>query len=86
MFDLAAVQAALREFGIDGWLLFDFRGSNLLARRILDMADKPLMSRRFAYCIPAEGEPRKLVHHIEGGALDHLPGGSLGSWWLAAGS
>ena len=74
MFDLSAVQAALREFEFDAWLLCDFRGSNLLARRILDLADQPLMSRRFFYCIPARGEPRKLVHRIETGALDHLPG------------
>jgi len=74
MFDLQAIQAALREFGFDGWFLYDFRGSNLLARRILDLGEKPLMSRRFAYCIPATGEPRKLVHRIEPGALDHLPG------------
>ncbi len=40
MFDLAAIQAALREFGLDGWLLYDFRGSNVLARRILDLAGR----------------------------------------------
>jgi Xaa-Pro dipeptidase len=74
MFDLPAIQAALREFQFDAWLLCDFRGSNLLARRILDLADRPLMSRRFFYCIPAQGEPHKLVHRIETGALDHLPG------------
>jgi len=74
MFDLSAVQAALREFQFDAWLLCDFRGSNVLARRILDLGDQPLMSRRFFYCIPARGEPRKLVHRIETGALDHLPG------------
>ena len=27
MFDLQAVQASLREFRLDGWLLYDFRGS-----------------------------------------------------------
>ncbi|HTI52144.1 MAG TPA: M24 family metallopeptidase [Planctomycetaceae bacterium] len=74
MFNLETVQTALRDFQLDGWLLFDFRGSNLLARRILDLADKPLTSRRFAYCIPARGAPRKLVHRIEAGTLDHLPG------------
>jgi Xaa-Pro dipeptidase len=74
MFDLKATQAAIREFGFDGWLLFDFRGSNLLARRILDLDGKPTTSRRFYYFIPAEGEPIKLVHRIEVGALDHLPG------------
>src|SRR5579872_2152544 len=74
MFDLSAVQEALRQFEFDGWLLCDFRGSNLLARRILDLADRPLMTRRFFYVVPAEGEPQKLVHRIETGALDHLPG------------
>jgi Xaa-Pro aminopeptidase len=74
MFNLEQIQAALWEFELDGWLLFDFRGSNLLARRVLDLDDKPLTSRRFAYCIPARGQPRKLVHRIEQGVLDHLPG------------
>lgn len=74
MFDLLAVQAALREFQFDAWLLCDFRGSNLLARRILDLGDQPVTSRRFFYIVPAQGEPTKLVHRIEPGALDHLPG------------
>jgi Xaa-Pro aminopeptidase len=74
MFNLTAIQTALREFQFDAWLLCDFRGSNLLARRILDLADKPVTSRRFFYLIPASGEPHKLVHRIETGVLDHLPG------------
>lgn len=74
MFDLDAIQAALREFGLDGWLLYDFRGSNVLARRVLGLDGKPVMSRRFFYAVPAHGEPRKLVHRIEPGALNHLPG------------
>src|SRR5262245_41214696 len=74
MFDLSAVQSALCEFGFDGWLLYDFRGSNTLARRVLDLDGKQIMSRRFFYSIPASGAPHKLVHRIEPGALDHLPG------------
>lgn len=74
MFNLDAIQAALRDFGLDGWLLYDFRGSNVLARRIVDLDNKPVTSRRFFYAIPAQGTPRKLVHRIEPGALDHLPG------------
>lgn len=74
MFDLAATQHALKEFGIDAWLLHDFRGSNMLARRILDLDGKPFTSRRFYYLIPAIGEPIRLVHRIETSALDHLPG------------
>jgi Xaa-Pro dipeptidase len=74
MFDLPAIQSALREFGLDGWLFYDFRGSNVLARRILDLEGRPTGTRRFYYLIPAQGTPRKLVHRIETGALDHLPG------------
>jgi Xaa-Pro aminopeptidase len=74
MFDLAAVQSSLREFKLDGWLLYDFRGSNLPARRVLGLDQKPPGSRRFFYFVPAEGAPRKLVHRIETAALDDLPG------------
>jgi Xaa-Pro aminopeptidase len=74
MFDLQAVQAAIREFGFDGWLLHDFRGSNVLARRILGLDGGAMLSRRLYYAIPAEGPPRKLVHRIEPASLDHLPG------------
>lgn len=74
MFNLSAIQQALKEFQLDGWLLYDFRGSNILARRILDLGQEPPGSRRFFYCIPAEGTPKKLVHRIEQGALNHLPG------------
>ena len=74
MFDLPAVQEALQQFGFDGWLLYDFRGSNVLARRVLGMGEMPVTSRRFFYCVPARGEPMRLVHRIESGALDHLPG------------
>lgn len=73
-FRLEAIQAALAEFGVDGWLLYDFRGSNVLARRVLGLDGQTPTSRRFFYLVPREGPPRKLVHRIETGALDHLPG------------
>lgn len=74
MFNLSAIQSALREDGLDGWLLYDFRGINVLARRILGMADTHMLSRRWFYFVPAEGEPKKLVHRIEPAALDQVPG------------
>jgi Xaa-Pro dipeptidase len=77
MIDVPAIQSALRDFGIDGWLLYDFRGSNVLAQRVLGLAPSEVGTRRYAYCIPARGEPRKLVHRIESSALSNLPGSKV---------
>jgi Xaa-Pro aminopeptidase len=74
MFNLAVVQNAISSLGFDGWLLYDFRGLNMLARRIIGLSDDLMLSRRWFYFVPAKGEPRKLVHKIEPHALDHLPG------------
>jgi Xaa-Pro aminopeptidase len=77
MFDLGAVQLALRQFGLDGWLLYDFRGLNVLARRVLGFSDAAVLSRRWFYFVPAQGQPKKLVHRIEPHTLDSLPGEHL---------
>ncbi len=77
MFDLEAVQQALVSLNIDAWLLCDFRGSNPLAQQVLQLPPGAMGSRRWAYCIPARGMPRKLVHRIEADMLDHLPGESI---------
>ena len=74
MFDLPAVQNAIRELGLDGWLLYDFRALNVLARRVLGLNPEHILSRRWFYFVPAKGEPKKLVHRIESGALDAYPG------------
>lgn len=74
MFDLKAIQAAIRENHVDGWLLYDFRGLNVLARRVIGMSPDAHATRRWFYFIPANGEPTKLVHRIEQGVIDQLPG------------
>ena len=72
---IPAVQSALKEEGLDGWLLYDFHGSNPIARRIAGLDGQGKMTtRRWYYVIPAQGEPKKLVHAIEPFNLDHLPG------------
>lgn len=75
--DVLAVQTALRSASIDGWLLFDFHGSNPVAQRLagLDGAGH-MTTRRWFYLIPADGDPRALVHKIESRTLAHLPGTS----------
>jgi Xaa-Pro aminopeptidase len=72
---IEAVQQALREDGLDGWLLYDFHGSNPIAARVTGLAgSKKLATRRWYYLIPASGAPRGLVHAIERHNLDGLPG------------
>ena len=73
--DVAAVQEALRVDGLDGWLLYDFHGSNPIAARLAGQTNGGHMTtRRWYYLIPAQGEPRALVHAIERHNLDRLPG------------
>jgi Xaa-Pro aminopeptidase len=71
---VAEIQKALQAAKLDGWLFYDFRGSDPLAARILKLGEHASGSRRWFYYIPATGEPTKIVHSIERGKLDALPG------------
>lgn len=72
---VADIQRALREApGLDGWLFYDFRGSDPLAYRVLGLDPARHVTRRWYYWIPAQGEPVKLAHRIEPRVLDELPG------------
>ena len=75
--NIHAIQSALQANHLDGWLLYDFRGLNPLAVRVAQLPTEGHYSRRWFYYIPARGTPTKLVHGIEAGALDHLPGQKL---------
>ena len=86
--NLDAIQAAIRDAGFDGWLFYDHHHRDPIGGRILGLDEKAHITRRWYYFIPAAGDPRKLVHRIESGRLDSLPGGKgLYSSWqeLAAG-
>lgn len=86
--NLTAMQAALRDAGLDGWLFYDHHHRDPIGERILGLDPKAHITRRWYYFVPAQGEPQRLVHRIEQGRLDTLPGGkTLYSSWqeLAAG-
>ena len=72
--DLSAIQAALRERNIDAWLFYDHHHRDPIAYRVLGLPASQMVTRRWFYLIPAKGEPVKLVHKIEAGHLDTLPG------------
>ncbi|HEX4021143.1 MAG TPA: M24 family metallopeptidase [Acidobacteriaceae bacterium] len=71
---LDEIQSALREQQLDGWLFYDHHHRDPIAYRILGLGDSMHITRRWYYLIPAHGEPRKLVHRVEAGRLDTLPG------------
>ncbi|MBI1853608.1 MAG: M24 family metallopeptidase [Planctomycetes bacterium] len=75
-FPLAEIQTRLQSEKLDGWLFYQFHGCDPIAPRILKLPEtKGIASRRWFYFVPAKGEPQKLVHRIESGMLDTLPGG-----------
>jgi Xaa-Pro dipeptidase len=71
---LDQIQAALREEGLDGWLFFDHHRRDPLAYRVLQFTPGSMVTRRWFYYIPSDGEPRGLVHKIEAQTLAPLPG------------
>ncbi|MBV9301362.1 MAG: aminopeptidase P family protein [Acidobacteriaceae bacterium] len=68
------IQEALREATLDAWLFFDHHRRDPLAYRILGIPNDVEATRRWYYLVPAQGEPRKLVHRIESSALNSVPG------------
>ena len=72
MIDLPDLRAALREAGVDGWLLFDFHGLNPVAGRVLGL--KGMSTRRLFVLLPREGEPVAVAHKIELQGLEGFPG------------
>jgi Xaa-Pro dipeptidase len=71
--DIDAIQNYLQKHYIDGYLLYDFHGRDILAYRILDLGN-PHYTRRWFYFIPAEGSPHKIVSAVEPHVLDSVPG------------
>ena len=63
---LSDAQEHLRQKGIDGWLVYDFKGSNPVLRRVLGGEDRHL-TRRVFYFIPAEGRPTLIGSAIDAG-------------------
>ncbi|GHO44701.1 M24 family metallopeptidase [Ktedonospora formicarum] len=75
--NLEQIQQALREDGLDGWLFYDFRGSNPIAYKVLSLSTREFYSRRWFYFIPATGEPTACVSSVESHVLRTLPGKRL---------
>ncbi len=80
--DVPALQRTLRELDLGGWLLYDFHGQNPTAVTALGLSGH-MLTRRWCWFVPAQGEPTALVHAIELGSFPaSVPGrrASYASW------
>jgi Xaa-Pro aminopeptidase len=57
------LQVALRDAGVDGWLLYDFRGINSISKGLVGI--EGFVSRRWFVWVPAKGTPVAITHVIE---------------------
>jgi Xaa-Pro aminopeptidase len=71
-FDFAALSHALAALEADAWLLFDFRGVNPIAARVLDVHG--MATRRFFVFLPRSGRPVAVAHRIELAPFEGFPG------------
>ncbi len=74
---LTEIQTALAEAALDGWLFYDFRLSDPLAYRILQISEHGTFTRRWFCFIPRAGEPRKLVSAVEPHSLDAIAASTI---------
>ncbi len=70
---LNRIRHLLDQYGIDAWVLYDFRGSNPLAQKICHVSPKAHCTRKWAVVVPRSGEAVKIVSAIEAHTLEHLP-------------
>lgn len=71
---LSHIQHQLKKYKLDGWLIYDFHGSNKFAHELLGISPQAMLTRRFFYWIPQKGEPEKILHRIEAESLEAVPG------------
>ncbi len=72
--DLKAIQSALRERKFDAWLFYDHHHRDPIAYGVLGLSKDLMVTRRWYYVVPADGEPQKINHRIESHHLDPVPG------------
>ena len=75
--DIARIQTALQDEQIDGWLFYDFRGSNPIAYQVLGLPTQAMYTRRWFYFVPAQGEPTAIISAVESHVLHSLQGTRL---------
>jgi Xaa-Pro dipeptidase len=71
---IGSVQRILKERQLDGWLIYDYRGSNRAGRAALGIPPDAHLTRRWLYWIPAKGDPTLIVSPLDAQLLNLLVG------------
>ena len=71
---IQSAQSFMKNLGVDGWLLYDFKRSNPLAWDFLELSANKHLTRRFYYYIPQAGNPCFIIHAVDCSCLDNLLG------------
>jgi Xaa-Pro dipeptidase len=74
MLDTAIASTAMRGENLDAWLFSNFHHADPISDRILEIPPGATNSRPWVYLLRQDESAEKLVHAIEFGILDHLPG------------
>ncbi len=78
MFNIQTIQSALQTIPeMHGWIFTNFSHRDTLTDSLLSLDTDSISTRRWVYVVPTEGEAYKIVHSIESGMLDSLPGNKL---------
>jgi Xaa-Pro aminopeptidase len=68
---LTRLQSVVRTSGLDGWLLYDFRGLNPFPAQLLQLG-QGLLTRRWFLYVPAQGQATLIHHRIEAGSWQQV--------------
>ena len=78
MFSIDRIKQAILDENLSGWLFFNFRHRDPISDAVLNIDKNSINSRGWFYIILSDREPLKIVHRVEKGMLDHLPGEQQG--------
>jgi Xaa-Pro aminopeptidase len=69
--NIAVLQSVVHAAGLDGWLLYDFRGLNPFPAQLLKLG-RGILTRRWFLYVPAQGQATLIHHRIEAGSWQQV--------------
>lgn len=69
--NISTLQSVVSAAGLDGWLLYDFRGLNPFPAQLLNLG-RGILTRRWFLYVPAQGQATLIHHRIEAGSWQQV--------------